>query len=117
MVSVWGGLSHQLIEIERLLVLLGHDVNDLSYLHLVVVEGTLVLLGSKLVALAMLIDPLLDGELLDFPVFFDDVMPQNIASGLLEPGVGPPSQVCFNFELLSGLIEVPDEVWQLCVLE
>ena len=89
MISIWSWLSCKLLNIKRFFVILCNYINDLDDFHILIIESALVLLDSELVTFSMLVDSLVDSKLLNFSIFFLDIMPNDVASSSLEPGVAP----------------------------
>mmetsp|Transcript_33619 Transcript_33619/g.51813 ORF Transcript_33619/g.51813 Transcript_33619/m.51813 type:complete len:794 (-) Transcript_33619:283-2664(-) len=115
-VSERSSLSLELLNIEDLGIVLGGDVVNLGDLHVLIVESYLIFLNTEAVAVTLRVDLLVDSKLLDLATLLDDVVPDDVATGRLQPGVGPLRQVLLDAEALGGLAQVADEVLELGVL-
>jgi len=96
MISIRSLNSFQLLHTEGLLVFLSDNINYLNNFHVLIIEGTLVLLDSELIAFTVFIYSLLNSKLLNLTVLFLNIVPDNIASSLLEPSVAPLLVISFN---------------------
>ena len=65
----------------------------------------------------MLMASLLHGELLNFTTIYLNIMPNNIAACLFEPGGRPGLKVNFQFELFCSITHMSNEIGQLCIFE
>jgi len=63
------------------------------------------------------VNPLLDGEFLNLTIFFNNVVPNDVASSRLEPAVRPSLEITVNSTLDSGRAEMLDKVIQGGVFE
>ena len=113
----WSWLSNKLFNIESFLVIFGNNINNLYNFHVFIVESTFVLLNSELVALSVLVNSLVDGELLDLSTLFLDIVPDDVATSRLKPGIAPGSEVILDSNCLGCSSHMLNEVRQLSVLE
>lgn len=72
-------------------------------------------MDPKLVAFAMFVAFLIHCEPFNQPILFLDVMPNDIASGTLQPTIGPLFEISFNLQSFCSFIHVIDEIGKLCV--
>jgi hypothetical protein len=117
MISIWSWLSCKFLNIKRFLVILCNNINDFDDFHILIVESALVLLDSELVAFSMLIDSLVNSKLLNLSIFFLNIMPNNVASSSLEPGVAPGFEIFLNSNSFCGSCHMLDEIRKFSVLE
>lgn len=117
MVGEWGLLAFELRDIKCFLVILCNNVNYLGDFHVAVIECTLVLLDSQLVSFTIFVNPLLDGEFLNLAIFFNNIVPNDVASSRLEPAVRPSLEIAVNSTFDGGLAEMLDKVIQGGVFE
>ena len=93
MVSKWCLSSNNRIDLNSLLIVFSKNIKGFSDFHFFVIKCNRVLLDPQLIAFSMLVDSLLNNKLLNLTVFFDYIVPDNIAASFLDPGVSPCSHV------------------------